>query len=317
MRCTLPLEIWWDGFYPEDEKNWIEYKIEIDGKEILVKIGVSERPVTVDDSKDLSNACFPSEYLNLTFTIECSDDIIKKLRTSAEDEEIEEFRKEVMNIIEKLYYSIINILRNYFGQYWISPKLLRNKNVFYKAEWLDSEDWKPIFPRTIYFWSRMRLKGISKENWIKLGKLLSDKRKPDMIQVMLSNAWEHLENENYRMAIVESVTALEAALKQIDPQLFLKDDTSRISKKTISNIIDDMTFEHALSLFIELLGDRVKLNPEDYKICLSAIDTRNNIMHNRKRNVLRSDAKRIILAVSEIISALSNLFIVKHGYIAG
>lgn len=163
----------------------------------------------------------------------------------------------------------------------------------------------------------MRPKGISNENWIELGKLLNNGYEPDMIQVMVSNAWEHFETENYRMAIIESVTALEATLKQIDLQVFLNGDDFEISNKTIQNIVNEMKFSHSLRLFYEHFGKKIKLDYEDFKTCLSGIEIRNNIMHNKQPDVPRIKTKSIILAISTFISSLSNLNIVKHGYIAG
>jgi len=314
IRCSLPLPIWWYGFLPDSQDDWLKFETEIEKiekKRVEATIGITDSPsqIGVDLPDDLSKYHFPGDSLTITFQSEWSQDLIELLRTNSEDEKVTRFRDDVKGIIDSIYTKVIDLLRNYFGQYWISPTLPRNNKAWNDAKWLDSDGkWKPVFCPTIYLESSIRKHGMSKKEWDEFGVLLNLKRNrpSNMIQTMVANARAYLEIDNGRMAVVEVVTALEATLKQIFQELLSKSVSPPIPKKLIDRTIKKMGLSLTAQILFEHMKEKYQLDPENCTQCLSAIAERNEIIHRERRHIDISEARQKVEAVAAIISSLNN-----------
>ena len=297
IRCSLPLPIWWHGFLPDNQHDWLKFETEIGEKKVRATIGITDRPSQINVigelPDDLSKSYFPGNSLVLTFQSEWSQDLIELLRTNSGNEKVTRFRDDVTGIIDSIHTKIIDLLRNHFGQYWMSPTLPRDNKAWNDAEWLDSEgNWKHVFPPTIYLESRIRKHGMSKENWDEFGNLLKHNRRSDTIRTMVANARAYLEIDNARMAVVEVVTALEAALKQILPKLLSRSVSPPISERLIDKAIEKMGFRLTAQILFEHIKEKYQLDPENCKKCLSAITERNEIIHQKRCHSDISDARQ-------------------------
>jgi hypothetical protein len=313
IRCSLPLPIWWNGFLPDSQNDWLKFEPKIGRRKVKATIGITDRlsqiNVMGDLPDDLSKSYFPGKSLVLTFQSEWSQDLIELMRTNSGNEKITRFRDNLKEIINSIYAKIIDILRNHFGQYWISPTLPRDNTAWNDAEWLDSDgNWKPLFRPTIYLESRIRRHGMSKEDWDEFGTLLKLKynRRSDMISTMIANARSYLEIDNGRMAVVEVVTALEAALKQILPKLLSRSVSPPIPEKLIDKAIKKLGLRLTAQILFEHMKGKYQLDPDNCKQCLDAITERNQIIHKKQRDIDISDAKQRVESVATIISSLSN-----------
>jgi len=311
IRCLLPLPIWWRGFLPDNQDDWLKFKTEIGEKKVMATIGIMDRlsqiDVIEDLPDDLSKWIFPGKSLTLTFQSEWSQDLIELLRTNSENKKATRFRDDVKSIIDSIYTKVIDLVRNYFGQYWISPTLPRDNKAWNNAEWLDSDgEWKPVFRPIIYLKSHFQTNGMSKENWEEFGNLLKHNYRSDMTRTMVANARAYLENDNGRMAVVEAVTALEAALKQILPKLLSRSVSPPISEKLIDKAIEKMGVRLTARILFEHLKEKYQLDPENCEQCLHAISKRNEIIHQKRGYIDISDAKQMVEAVAAIILSLNN-----------
>jgi hypothetical protein len=305
------LPIWWYGFLADSQDDWLKFETEIEKKRVEATIGITDRPSQIgvigDLPDDLSKYHFPGESLTLTFQSGWSQDLIELLRTNSGDGKVTRFRDDVKGIIDSIYTKVTDLLRNYFGQYWISPTLPRDNKAWNDAKWLDSDGkWKPVFRPTIYLESRIRKHGISKEDWDEFGDLLKHNCCSDMIQTMVANARAYLEIDNGRMAVVEVVTALEATLKQILPKLLSRSVSPPIPEKLIDRAIEKMGLRLTAQILFEHMKEKYQLDPENCKQCLSAIAEKNEIIHQKRRHIDISEAMQRVEAVAAIVSSLNN-----------
>lgn len=309
IRCLLPLPIRWHGFLPDNQDDWLKFSTKQENKEVIVTIGITDRSSQLDVIGDLDiskELYFLGNSLVITFQSEWSEDLVGLMGGDSKNEEVTKFRKDVESIIDNVYTRVIDLLRNQFEQYWLSPTLPRDNKVWNDAEWLDSDgEWKPVFPPTIYFVSRIRKQGISKGDWEKFGSLLKHNSRTDMMWTMIANARMYLEIDNGRMAIVEAVAALEAALKQLLPKLLSRSVSPPLPVKLIDRAIEKMGLRLTAEVLFKYLEEKYQLGPENCKQCLSAIETRNTIIHNKQRHVSVSKAGTMVEAIAEIVIILN------------
>ena len=228
------------------------------------------------------------------------------MRGDSKNGEVTKFRKDVESIIDNVYTRVVDLLRNQFGQYWLSPTLPRDNKAWNNAEWLDSDgEWKPVFPPTIYLESRIRKPGMSKGDWDEFGNLLKHNSRSDMMWTMIANARVYLEIDNGRMAVVEAVAALEAALKQLIPKLLSRSVSPPLPEKLIDRVIEKTGLRLTAEILFKHLEEKYQLVPESCKQCLSAIDTRNTIIHQKQRHVDVSKAWTMVEAIAEIVVFLT------------
>jgi len=309
IRCLLPLPIWWHGFLPDNQDDWLKFSTKQENKEVIVTIGITDRSSQMEVIGDLDiskELYFPGNSLVITFQSEWSQDLVGLMRGDSKNEEVTKFFKDVESIIDNVYTRVIDLLRNQFGQYWLSPTLPRDNKAWNDAEWLDSDgEWKPVFPPTIYLVSRIRKQGMSKGEWEEFGNLLKHNSRSDMMWTMIANARVYLEIDNGRMAVVEAVAALEAALKQLLPKLLSRLVSPHLPEKSIDKAIEKMGLRLTTEILFEYMEEKHQLGPENCKQCLSAIEIRNTIIHQKQRHVDVSKAGTMVEAIAEIVVSLA------------
>jgi hypothetical protein len=126
IRCLLPLPIWWHGFLPDNQDDWLKFSTKQENKEVIVTIGITDRSSQMEVIGDLDiskELYFPGNSLVITFQSEWSQDLVGLMRGDSKNEEVTKFRKDVESIIDNVYTRVIDLLRNQFGQYWLSPTL--------------------------------------------------------------------------------------------------------------------------------------------------------------------------------------------------
>ena len=188
FRCLLMMPIWWLKYLPENEEDWINYKIDFRQKEINAIIGIIDRNLQLDrigQSPDIFEIGAPGKSLYLLITGLWPKIYIEKLRIECQDNETESFRFEIKEVINNIYSTIIDLLRNQFGQFWIPTNLPTEKMAWMHSEWQDTDHkWKPLFPNTQFLNSRIRTNGLTKESWIDFGNMLKNNKKSEMKTVM-------------------------------------------------------------------------------------------------------------------------------------
>ncbi len=53
IRCLLPLPIWWHGFLPDNQDDWLKFSTKQENKEVIVTIGITDRSSQMEVIGDL------------------------------------------------------------------------------------------------------------------------------------------------------------------------------------------------------------------------------------------------------------------------
>ena len=55
IRCLLPLPIWWHGFSPDNQDDWLKFSTKQENKEVIATIGITDRSSQLEVIGDLGH----------------------------------------------------------------------------------------------------------------------------------------------------------------------------------------------------------------------------------------------------------------------
>jgi hypothetical protein len=310
LRCNVPIPINWHSFAPTDSKEWLDLQVQ---ENLVAHIGLDESDAKIFVPPRNQNNQVDGFFKTHTVTIEIEGywpqeiaELLRKFEVTklSQDEEnqLNGFQSEIQTIIKQIAEKLIKNIRNHFGQWWISENIPCDNNSFNTILWLDNDGkWKQIGRKIICLTLCMHVMGLSKNNWQELGDRLKNDTNPDMIDIMIANAFAHIDNNNGRMAIVEAVGALEATIKRCLPSLLTTIADPPIPENLLDNAIEGMGLRLTTNICFTHLSNKIGLNSDDCSKCLVAIDIRNNIIHNQQRDVSLEKAREGVVAIDQII----------------
>ncbi|MGA2698629.1 MAG: hypothetical protein ABSE74_03205 [Methanoregula sp.] len=315
IRCDVPIPVNWFNYAPIETKDWLNLQIQ---DKIVAHIGLNEaspnflRPKKNEDGQIVGY--FNTNLVTIELEGYWPEEIAEILRkfevtklSQKEETALKTFQSEIRTIIQQISENLIKNIRNHFGQWWISENIPYDENSFNTILWLDSDGkWKLIGPKIVFVNFNVHITGLSKYNWYELGERLKNNTKPDMIDIMIANAFAHIDNNNGRIAIVEAVASLEATIKRCLPSLLAQIADPQIPENLLDHAVEKMGLRLTTNIFFTHLSKKVGLDPNDCLNCLDAIDIRNKIIHNQKRTVTLEKARDDVSAIYRIITSIKN-----------
>lgn len=193
----------------------------------------------------------------------------------------------VNNLIYPPVARFINTLRTKYGQYWIREfekwdsrrESLGGYCIFLRLKWsLDQgATWFDFIPdnpirRTIATFGTEESfrQYLTQEDWKDLAQLSQEKYEPSLAAFFLSRAQQLLDEENFRYALIEGITALELAVSEsIKSRLQTDDELLKSIQRFWTLPINTQVI-----IIATLLG---KISQENLSHSLQAIDISNNI----------------------------------------
>ncbi|NTW33331.1 MAG: hypothetical protein HGB12_12040 [Bacteroidetes bacterium] len=252
--------------------------------------------------------------LRFEVSTEIEDELYVLLGNDTLNKETELFCRDLMANILHVKERIYDFARNVLHQVWLKP-------ISYSFD-----NFNNFFTSTGSLWEfngkykRLHLKGIphrisisvntndntyiSKNNWNRLSCYLEKDSKAKTEQIFIANSLEHLEQNNTRMAILESVIALEHYIKINNCE-------------NIQNYIPKMEFDYVKQLLLKknqftiplgILLAKVSNKLKQQKISrdniLKAVEIRNMIMHNSQKEINYQTAQKCIYSINRFIEFL-------------
>lgn len=254
--------------------------------------------------------------LRLDITTEIGTELYDQLGNDKLNTETEAFCKEVMNVAVETYNTIFDFARNILKQSWL-------QHVSYPAH-----NYGDFFLHTNSVWEykgqrkRLYLEGyvsefsvvvnmnkdpshIDRRNWKALAKHIESGKKPKTQDVFLSNSLEHLESKKTRMAIIEAVIALEHVVKD-DGCKNLKPFLPAQEFNCVKRLITKKNqFSIPLELFLIKNEKKIAKRGISKDEVLSAVEFRNNIMHNSQKEINYAKARRCITNVKKLVALIA------------
>jgi len=111
--------------------------------------------------------------------------------------------------------------------------------------------------------------------------------------------------EDFRLAIIEAVTALEIVLYRF---IRIQSEKLGISEKELKDAIIDVGLKGNISVILKMLTKGLEqIEVEIIRTCKGAIKIRNKILHEGLREVSSTDTEKRIIAIEKMIAYLKRL----------
>ena len=255
--------------------------------------------------------------LRFKINTEITNNLYKLLGEEVLNKETECFCRNIMNEILKLYDRIFDFTRNVLNQVWLKQfkySLDNFVDFFLKtnAVWTYEGKLKRLYLQNhtttidIVTDSNAEQTYLSYRTCNELKDYLKKKRKAKTEQIFLANGLEYLERKNTRMAILESVIALEHYIKInncVNIKRFIPEDEFEYIKKLL---LKKNQFSIPMGLLLVKISNKLKRNNISIEDILKSIELRNNIMHNSQKEVNYQTARKFVFNIQNFIKYLES-----------
>ena len=125
-----------------------------------------------------------------------------------------------------------------------------------------------------------------------------------IVDHLLLNAKDFLQKENYKMAIIESVTALEPTVED-----FVKNKLSsmKISNNKIDGFMEKVTLSPRVGVMLKLFVDPNQFKHTIIDEISSTIKIRNKIVHEERIRVDKGEAEKAVKNIENLINFLATI----------
>jgi len=324
-ELVFPTTLVFCGFLPEKNNSPLEFShddgkynilIYCSGKEQLSK---SRYPlVDMDEIRKLGNIHCESLTMEIDVN-DCDPEIIEALDANSPNKKTDDFGLAISNLILDTQNRIIDYFRNIMKQASID-QVSMDQQYFQgflnrcHTFWLNSKGkWQRLRP-AIKLHQRIEIivykNAVDKNKWLELSDFVSNRRKSKMINILIANSIRYRSEKNGRMAVVEAVTALEAAIKHLLPTAIMNAmEVPNVTENELDNFIEKAGLRQTVSLLFKILQNVLGISEEDLEHLTKAIDTRNNIVHNQQREVPIKNAIKYVNTIKTVIEKLEELYV--------
>jgi hypothetical protein len=138
-----------------------------------------------------------------------------------------------------------------------------------------------------------------------LGDILVAEEDLDTGKLFILSSKDACLQEDFRLATIESVTALEIVLYEFIRKQGKK---LKIPKRDLDNFIKEVGLTGNISIVLKMLTKGLEqIDEEVIATCKGAIKTRNKILHEGLRDVYSTDAEKRVIAIEKMLEYLHKL----------
>ena len=215
-------------------------------------------------------------------------------------------KEKVLHILNRF----IEAVRYVTEEYWVEPA--RYQDILsYQIFYLDGEKKHPAMLTLIDSGvggiglgtdHPFKMKG---EKIEQLNDILLDKHKLDTSRIFILNSKDACFQEDFRLATIEAVTALEMVLYKF---IRKRGENLGIPNGALKNFIKETGVSGNMSVVLRMLTEGLEqIDEEIIDMCKGAITTRNKILHEGLRDMYSTDTEKRIIDIEKMLNYLRKL----------
>lgn len=204
----------------------------------------------------------------------------------------------------------IEVVRYITGEYWVEPVRYQDILTYGAFYW----DGKKRYPAGLHLLDSgvggFRVGGghpfqMEKEKIEKLNSILKNELEIDSSKIFILNAKDSCLQEDFRLAVIETVAALEVVLYKF---IRLQGHKLQIQNDELKGFIADVGLTGNISVVLRMLtGGLEQIDEETIRKCRGIIKIRNKILHEGLRDIGSTDTEERLVAVERMIAYLEKL----------
>jgi hypothetical protein len=145
---------------------------------------------------------------------------------------------------------------------------------------------------------------VDRNRWREVAPFIEKGGQTSIIDVLISNSLQHLAQANGRLAVIEAVTALDAALTNVLPRVIPRlPGAPQIKESQLKSLIEKAGLRIVATVGLQMIQTHAALEVEDIQTVDKAIEARNEFVHGgRRRGVDVMEAQKYVNAIRRIVS---------------
>lgn len=219
-------------------------------------------------------------------------------------------RDKAKEIVIQFLNRFIETVRYVTGEYWVEPARYQDLLAYEAFYW----DGVKKYPAQLTLIDtgvggigigRSHPFHLSEEKSAQLADLLRNGTELDSSSIFILNAKDACLQEDFRLATVEAVTALEIVLYSF---IRKQGDKLGISRRILNNFIKEVGLTGNINVVLKMLTKGLKqIEANIEATCKGAITTRNNILHEGFRDIPSTDTENRVIAIEKMLDYLRGL----------
>ena len=257
----------------------------------------------------------------LSYMQNCDYSKPRKDTARNEQTEYERLAKRILVSVIGRINRLIAFARSKKGQYWLTEynvdlNLTRSYFVKFEARGrVEEGSWFRFAPPTLDMLTAStenESRFITEGDWPAFRDFVLGANRPNLVGELLAGA-EYLQNMGHcRSAISEAVTALEVAVHNFSrnpnaEKTFAGHLAERLALRTLHSQVERLGLSATIGYLLPTIVPEHTLPTTILSACQSALSERQNIVHNGKRNVDETTARRAITSIRACCSILESL----------
>ncbi len=218
------------------------------------------------------------------------------------------------------YNRFVGYVRAAKGQSWLKERAAVSGSLYAELHALAAKariadgPWFDLTAPPVIEWQGMvpsQERCIVESDWAALCNHVQQGRKPPLVGQLLANAEEHLRAGHERAAVTESVSALEFAVhqfaKKAKSELWASRFSGRVQAGSLAKHVEHLGFTATISYLFPVILPEEHVPLEVIQACRDAIEERNNVVHNGKRQVDPAAVWRFLKGIRSLCAALRTM----------
>jgi len=250
-----------------------------------------------------------SSFSHITLTLQWIVDFEEKGRSPILLGDIPP-RNKAKEIIIQFVNRFIETVRYVTGEYWVEPARYQDLLAYEAFYW----DGTKKYPGRLTLLDT-GIGGIGigtghpfkmkEEKMKELTDLLKNESELEEGLLFILNSKDACLQEDFRLATIEAVTALEIVLYSF---IRKQGEKLRISKKELNDFIIEVGLTGNINVVLKMLTkDLVQIEENIIETCKGAITTRNKILHEGLRDIFSTDTENRVIAIEKMLEYLHKL----------
>lgn len=226
--------------------------------------------------------------------------------------------EKVANAVMKRVNRLISAVRNIKGQYWLVPYSLNGKELTTRFSCSASVNggpsfrFRPRYDNAVFVRVGGTERYIREVDWSEIVSFVEGEGKPDLVRELLVGAERLAEQEHYRAALTEAVTALEVAISSFasaprSAEAFGSILAERLGVASLKNQVSHLGLSGTVNFLLPTIFAEEILPNSMLSACQEAVKQRQTVVHQGQREVKAGFANASISAIRSLCDILHSL----------
>ncbi|MBA3320983.1 MAG: hypothetical protein H0T45_05990 [Pyrinomonadaceae bacterium] len=317
-----------EGFLPEAKEDGLQLNLR--GGRYITVVYMSDRRKqkgnVTDPPNDPEELKHHRTLMVRGLTVEIEDtqpdpNVVAVLEANKVTKKIKEYALEIVDIVTQIHNGIVEFFRNYANQIWLEP-IVYNPNSEKTLQYILSEvnlhwlgkdgTWQPFTVRGAAIAMTYRRdfgEPINREEWNQVApfvqSFIEKRKRAGLLETLIANSRKYLEEGDGRLAVIESVIALEATIKRALANAIVRlPNAPDVEKSELDRLIEKSGLRLVTSMVLKIISGAIGLSASDIESVGNAVDLRNKIIHNSKLQVNISEAETYVSAIARVTTTI-------------